>query len=103
MGIFKEIKGRNVLLAQFTHESKSPWFGETALFAVEGQPTPRRGAAAFTTAPTQLLSVHISRVKKFIDTVPEFAQMQATYQKAYNKTNQLTAQKSGKQVFNQKT
>jgi signal-transduction protein with cAMP-binding, CBS, and nucleotidyltransferase domain len=93
VGIFKEIGGKNVLLAQFTHESKSPWFGETALFAVEGQPTPRRGAGAFSLANTQLLSVDISKAKRFIEAVPEFAQMNAAYQKAYNKTNQLKAAK----------
>ena len=54
---------------------------------------------SFSLAPTQLLSVHISKAAKFIETVPEFAQMQATYQKAYNKTNQLTAQRSGKHVY----
>ena len=83
----------NKLLAQFSSDSKSPWFGETALFGQEGQPPPTRGAGAFTLQATQLLSVHVSKAKQFIAALPEFAQMNKAYQKAYNKTNQLNAEK----------
>ena len=48
---------------------------------------------AFVRSRMQLLSVDISKAKRFIEAVPEFAQMNAAYQKAYNKTNQLKAAK----------
>jgi len=87
---------KNKLLAQFTPESKSPWFGEAALFAESHTPAvghqaqvTRRGAGAFTLEATQLFSVHVSHAKKFMHALPEFVQMNAAYQKAYKRTNEL--------------
>ena len=88
-----ESSSSHKLLAQFSPESKSPWFGEAAILATDGQELPRRGASAFTLQQTQLLSIHSSKAKRFIEVVPEFFEMNATYQKAYSKTNQLSVAK----------
>ena len=96
VGIFKRRPGepanpgsetwasQNMLLAEFSPDAKSPWFGETALF----NQAPRQ-ATAFTVESTQLLSCHRSQAQKMKQLIPEFFQMNATYSKAYKVTNQL--------------
>ena len=75
---------QNMLLAEFSPQSKSPWFGEVAIF--DQSP---RSASAFTVESTELLSVHMSQAKRLIQLIPEFFQMNAAYRAAYNVTNQL--------------
>lgn len=99
-----EWASHNKLLAQFSPESKSPWFGEAVLNAYAINPTTaasgaepplaKRGAGAFTLQTTQLLSMHISKAERFIQMVPEFVQMNKAYQDAYKKTNEINHGKS---------
>ena len=81
------------LIAHFSPASKSPWFGEAAILAGQGQPLPTRGASAFTLEQTQLLSVDRMKAGRFIDLLPEFLEMTAAYQKAYSKSNLLSTAK----------
>ena len=79
----------NKMLAEFTKDSKAPWFGEAALFAVFANEQPKRGAGAFTLQRTQLLSVHVSMAKKFIECLPQFADMNKVALKSYSKMNAI--------------
>jgi len=74
----------NVLLAEFTPQSKHPWFGE-AVFLEQKV----RSATAFTLESTQLLSVHISQAAKLMELVPSFFKMNSSFGSVYQKTNQL--------------
>jgi len=94
----------NVLLAEFEPHSKSPWFGESALFPSVQEGASAHGAApvaaprsgtAFTVQSTQLLSVHTSQARKVYELIPGFFKMNQTFKAAYAMTNQLNGTAAG--------
>ena len=90
---------REQFLAEFSSQSKYPWFGEAAL-AGGGDGTshtaPPRGGTAFTFEPTHLLTLRAgAEGKRLLEALPEFARMLNVGAKAYKVTNQLNGTEAG--------